>query len=237
MFEFWICRGGVPDAEARRRLAAASSISRERERERSLNNKHLLRDADTLGYALCRRPPTIAHCKYNNSSMNQLIKNGWLKAHDQCIKARGSRLMAHGRENLARHAPWATSLEPWALGHGPLTMNCQSINYLLFNSKVSNLGIRFYGELSLGKPQDLVIFCHWRMVMSCCWMSCLWLPPAWGTGWWAVAYPCKFWGSSWSCLDTFGCCLRTLEVFYFHPNFVFIPTPCYNVSIDRRTNN
>jgi hypothetical protein len=34
----------------------------ERERERSLNNKHLLRDADTLGYALCRRPPDIAHC-------------------------------------------------------------------------------------------------------------------------------------------------------------------------------
>ena len=70
----------------------------------------------------------------------QRAQGSWLKAYGSCLKARGSRLRAHGQEKFAAgsprpglrpwvlsqamsHAPWAKSLEAWALSHEPVTID------------------------------------------------------------------------------------------------------------------
>ena len=58
-----------------------------------------------------------------------------LMAHGSCLKALGSRLMAHDQENLALGpGAWGTQRqiflghEPWAMSHGPISINNRWMN-------------------------------------------------------------------------------------------------------------
>ena len=64
-----------------------------------------------------------------------MVHASWLKAHGSCLKARASRLMAHGREKIGAGSPGpqrrffvglelgALRHEPGTLTHEPLTID------------------------------------------------------------------------------------------------------------------
>ena len=91
-----------------------------------------------------------------------MVHGSWPNAHGSCLKALGSRLMAHGQEKFdagsprpgpwrqiflghetwsLSHEPWGMSHEPWAMSHEPLTINDRLSNYSSIPSFLPNIKI------------------------------------------------------------------------------------------------